>query len=480
MKILVLNCGSSSLKFQLFEMEGEVVIAKGLVEKIGHSDAILTYLPSGGDKIVTTRQIPTHDQALKLAFDSLMHPTHGVIESRSEIDGIGHRVVHGGEEFTESVLMTEEVKDGVRRCSQFAPLHNPHNLKGIEVCEEMLPGIPMVGVFDTAFHHSLPPFSYMYALPMALYRKLRIRRYGFHGTSHRYVAARAAELLGKPLEELKLITCHLGNGCSAAAIDGGRSVDTSMGFTPLEGLAMGTRCGDIDPALVSFIAEREKLSLSKVDSLMNKSSGMLGLTETSNDLREIHYEAEMGSEQHRLALDIFCHRVKKYVGAYAAVLGGLDAVVFTGGIGENSSYVRGRVMEAMGYFGLHVDIRRNQANETSIGTGPVAVFVIPTNEELAIARDTQRILGELAQELEKPVSEDELSRELARISADDRAELLAVWLGNPHITLCEIADKLGRRIGREVTVQAVKTELEKMGLDRVSGEKIAEIAERGN
>jgi acetate kinase len=478
MKILVLNCGSSSIKFQLFEMDKEQVLAKGLVEKIGHADAILTYAPAGRDKIVTTRQILSHEVALQLVFDSLLHPTHGVIRSKQEIDGIGHRLVHGGEEFTDSVLITAQVKDGVRRCIQFAPLHNPHNLKGVEVCEVILPGIPMVGVFDTAFHHSLPPSAYMYALPMALYRKLRIRRYGFHGTSHSYVARRAAETLGRPLAELKLITCHLGNGCSMTAIDGGRSVDTSMGFTPLEGLAMGTRCGDIDPALVSFIAEREKLSLAKVEGLLNKSSGLLGLTETSNDLREIQFEAEQGSQQHELALDIFCHRIRKYIGAYAAVLGGLDAVVFTGGIGENSSVVRRRVMANLGILGIEIDADRNARHEVSIGKGPVKVLVIPTNEELAIARDTQRILAELRAELLSPVPEKTLSEELALITGDDRAELLAIWLRNPHVTVFELAGQLGRSIGREVAVQVVKKELELLGLDKVSEGKRAQIAVR--
>ncbi len=475
MKILVLNCGSSSLKFQLFQMEKEEVVAKGLVEKIGRSDAILTYAPAGKDPIVTTREILSHDRALKLVFDSLLNPRHGVIESKKEIEGIGHRIVHGGENFVESVPITETVKEGVRHCIQFAPLHNPHNLKGIEVCEEMLPGVPQVGVFDTAFHHSLPARSYMYALPMALYRKLRIRRYGFHGTSHAFVAARAAEILGKPLNELRMITCHLGNGCSMAAIDRGQSVDTSMGFTPLEGLVMGTRCGDLDPALISFIAQREGLDLAKVDNLMNKSSGMLGLTETSNDLREIDYEARQGSEQHALALDIFCHRVRKYLGAYAAVLGGLDTIVFTGGIGENANTVRAMVLENLEFLGVELDADANDAGAERIGTGTVDVLVVPTNEELAIARDTQRILGARNEVLERQIPEDELSEELSQITGDDKAELLSIWISNPHIGLFELSDKLGRHIGRPVTVQAVQRELELLGLDQVSEEKRAEI-----
>ena len=478
MKVLVLNCGSSSIKFQLFEMENEEVIAKGIVEKIGSSEAILTYSPSGGDKIVQTREIINHDKALNLIFNTLMHPQHGVIESKSEIDGIGHRLVHGGEEFNESVLITDDVKEGVRRCIQFAPLHNPHNLKGVEVCEQLLQGIPQVGVFDTAFHHSLPPKSYIYALPMALYRKLRIRRYGFHGTSHAYVARKAAQYLETPIEKLKIITCHLGNGSSITAIDGGKSVDTSMGFTPLEGLVMGTRCGDIDPALVSYIAEKEDLSLSQVDGLMNKSSGMLGLTETSNDLREIEFEAGQGSEQHILALDIFCQRIKKYIGAYTAVMGGLDVLVFTAGIGEKSSYVRKHVLENMQYLGIEIDAEKNDKNEFDIDTGTVKVLVVPTNEELAIARDTERILNMLKKEIEKPVSEEAISEELAQISVDDKAELLALWFGNPHTTIFELTEKLGKNIGKTVSVQAVKRELEQLGLDRVSEKKKIELVSR--
>ena len=480
MKTLVLNCGSSSIKFQLFEMEEETVIAKGVAERIGHSDAILTYAPTGIDKIVTTRDIEDHERALKLIFDSLMHPLHGVIKKREEIQGIGHRVVHGGEEFTEPVLIDDEVKEGVERCIQFAPLHNPHNYKGIEVCERILPGIPQVAVFDTAFHHSMPARSYMYALPMALYRKLRIRRYGFHGTSHGYVANMAAEHIGKPLTELRMITAHLGNGCSMAAIDRGRSVDTSMGFTPLEGLVMGTRCGDIDPALISYIAEQENLPLAKVDNLMNKSSGMLGLTETTNDLREILYEAEQGSEQHALALDIFCHRIRKYVGAYAAVLSGVDAIVFTGGIGEKSAHVRSEVLGNLGFLGVEIDEDRNDQNELRISTGAVDVLVVPTNEELAIARHTRRILEELEQELEKPISEEKISEELSSITGDEKAELLAIWVSNPHIAAWDLAGKLSRSIGRQLSVQVVQRELELLGLDEVSDEKRAQLVGRTN
>ncbi len=479
MKILVLNCGSSSVKFQLIEMEDETVLAKGVVEKIGSTEAILTYKPKDKNNIVQTREILNHDAAISIVLGTLMHPQNGVIHDKSEIAGIGHRLVHGGEEFTGSVLITEKVKQGVRRCIQFAPLHNPHNLKGVEVCEQLLAGIPQVGVFDTAFHHTLPPEAYMYALPMALYRKHKIRRYGFHGTSHMYVARKAAEYLGRPIEKLKIITCHLGNGSSITAIDGGRSVETSMGFTPLEGLVMGTRCGDIDPALVPYITTLENLSMSQVDSLLNKSSGMLGLTETTNDFREIEMETEKGSEQHRLALAIFCHRLKKYIGAYLAVLGSLDALVFTAGIGEHSPHVRTHTLANLENLGIRIDEEKNARNEFDISAGPVKVLVIPTNEELAIARDTQNILESLQEEMEKPISEEVISKELSQISSDDKAELLALWLKNPHIHVFELAEKLEKKIGKKISIQVIKREMELLGLNAVSEKKKAELIKGG-
>ena len=477
MKILVLNCGSSSVKFQLIEMDNEEVLAKGVVEKIGSSEAILNYQPKGKNKIVQTREIVNHDVAISLVLRTLMHPKNGVIKDKSEIAGIGHRLVHGGEEFSESALITEKVKEGVRRCIQFAPLHNTHNLKGIEVCEQLLPGIPQVGVFDTAFHHSLPPEAYMYALPMSLYRKHRIRRYGFHGTSHAYVAQKAAEYVGKPIEELKIITCHLGNGASIAAVDRGKSVETSMGFTPLEGLVMGTRCGDIDPALVPYITNLEKLSLSQVDSLLNKSSGMLGLTETTNDLREIELEAENGSEQHKLALDIFCHRIKKYIGAYIAILGGLDVLVFTAGIGEHSSAVRKLSTSGLESLGIRINEKKNKADEFDIGTGKVKVLVVPTNEELAIARDTAKNLQEMQQEMEKSLSDEAIAEELAHITGDDKAEMMAIWLKNPHISIFELSEILAKKTGKNFSLQALRKEFEILGLSKVSESKKAELAQ---
>jgi acetate kinase len=340
MKVLVLNSGSSSIKFQLIRMEDESLLAKGIVEKIGSSDAIITYQPEAKNKIREIREVKNHEVAIEIVLSLLLHPQHGVIRDKGEIDGIGHRVVHGGEDFSDSVLITETVKATIRKCIQFAPLHNPHNLKGIEACETLLPGVRQIGVFDTAFHQTLPPKAFIYGLPYILYKKLRIRRYGFHGTSHNYVAHRAADFLKRPMKGLKIITCHLGNGASIAAVDGGRSIDTTMGFTPLEGLVMGTRCGSIDPALVPYIMDREKLGTKEIDSIMNKNSGMLGLTETSNDMREIEQEAARGSERHQLAIEIYCYHVRKNIGAYMAALGRVDAIVFTGGIGENSRLVR--------------------------------------------------------------------------------------------------------------------------------------------
>jgi acetate kinase len=473
MNILVINCGSSSLKFQLIEVNTEKVVAKGQVEKIGSSEAILTFKPTEKNNIVQTREILDHDTALSLVLAILMHPENGVIEDKSDITAIGHRIVHGGEDFNESALITDKVKDGVRKCIQFAPLHNPHNLKGIQVCEILLAGIPQVAVFDTAFHNTLPAKAYMYALPLALYRKHKIRRYGFHGTSHMFVAHKAAEIVGKPLEKLKIITCHLGNGASVTAIDGGKSVETSMGFTPLEGLVMGTRCGDIDPALVPYIAKLEKLTLDQVDALLNKNSGMLGLTETTNDLREIEMEAESGSETHILALDIFCHRIKKYVGAYAAFLNGIDILVFTAGIGEHSPYVRKRVCDSLGYLGVSLDEKANDKDELHIGTGKTQVLVVPTNEELAIARDTKRIYKNMQAELEKPQERDD--RAAPQLNSDDKAELINIWFKNPHISLFELAEKLESKTGKKLAVQRLKKEIENWGLDKVSDAKKAEL-----
>jgi acetate kinase len=463
MKVLVLNSGSSSVKFQLMRMEDESLLAKGIVEKIGSSDAIITYQPEGKNKLREIREVPNHTTAIEMVLNLLMHPQHGVIKDKAEIDGIGHRVVHGGEDFSASVLITDKVKATIRKCIQFAPLHNPANLKGIEACDVELPGIPQVGVFDTAFHQTIPPKAFIYGLPYTLYKKLGIRRYGFHGTSHAYVAARAAEYLGKPPEKANLITCHLGNGASIAAIAGGHSVDTTMGFTPLEGLVMGTRCGDIDPALVPYIMEREKLGVKEIDSIMNKNSGMLGLTETSNDMREIEQEAARGSERHRLAIDIYCYHVRKYIGAYMAALGRVDAIIFTGGIGENSRLVRRLCVEGLETYGIVLDNAKNEKNEREITTGPVKVLVVPTNEELAIARDTKQILAAMATTGPAKSAPADLPK-AAGFTPDETAKLVLIWAKRPKADGAELASQLSRELGRPVGPDAVLKELGRLSL----------------
>ncbi len=463
MKILVLNSGSSSVKFQLIRTKDESLLAKGIVEKIGSSDAIITYQPAGRSKIREIREVLNHSVAISLVLNLLLHPQHGVIKDKGEIDGIGHRVVHGGEDFAGSVLIDDKVKASLRKCIQFAPLHNPHNLKGIEACEALLPGIPQVGVFDTAFHQTIPPRAYIYGLPYALYKKLRIRRYGFHGTSHSYVAHKAAEILGKPIEKLRIITCHLGNGASITAVEGGKSVDTTMGFTPLEGLVMGTRCGSIDPALVPYIMEREKLSTKDIDSIMNKNSGMLGLTETSNDMREIEQEAARGSERHRLAIEIYCYYVKRYIGAYMAAMGGVNAIVFTGGIGENSKLVRKLVCENLSGLGIAVDEAKNEKNEALISTGRVKVLVVPTNEELAIARDTGTILEEL-ERTEAVRPEPKAAEVQADFRPEETAKLVLAWAKNPKADFARLAASLGRSLRRKVAAEAVERELVRLNL----------------
>jgi len=401
MNILVLNCGSSSVKYQLIEMSDEHLICKGIVERIGDDDAIVRYRPTGKPEQREVRPIADHTEALHAVLTALLDPETGVILDKSEIAAVGHRTVHGGESFAASVQVDEAVIQTIQDCSVFAPLHNPANLKGIEVCIDLLPETPQVAVFDTAFHQTMPAESYLYALPYPFYKKLRVRRYGFHGTSHMYVAGQAADVLGRPIKELKLITCHLGNGASITAVKHGRSVDTSMGFTPLEGLVMGTRCGDIDPALVLYLMDAMALTPEEMDALLNKKSGMLGLTEISHDMREIEEEAAKGNPRCKLALDIYCRRIKKYIGAYAAVMGGVDAVVFTGGIGENSDFVRRQVCQEMEHLGIvydeeanmeHVPWNKEPRSSPHISTGPTKVLVIATDEELVIARDTQKIL----------------------------------------------------------------------------------------
>ncbi|PID56067.1 acetate kinase [candidate division KSB3 bacterium] len=393
MKILVLNCGSSSVKYQLFDMTDESVLAKGIVERIGMADAILTHRPAGGEKYRQVQAILEHTTAIKVVAEALIHPEHGVLNGITEIEAVGHRVVHGGERFTASVLVDKDVKDAIEESFDLAPLHNPAHLRGILAVEDTMGvDIPQVVVFDTAFHATIPDYAYLYGLPYTLYQRYRIRRYGFHGTSHKFVADRAAVLLGRPLEELKIITCHLGNGASITAIEGGKSVDTSMGFTPLEGLIMGTRCGDIDPAIIPFIMAKEDSTISEVDSMLNKHSGVLGITGLSSDMRDLEDAAAKGDERAKLGLNMYCYRVRKYIGAYAAAMNGVDAIVFTAGIGECGPIPRSMICPKLSYLGADFDPELNdfkaQEREISKPGSKVKLYVIPTNEELVIARDT--------------------------------------------------------------------------------------------
>jgi len=397
MKIFVVNTGSSSLKYQLIDMDGEKVISKGLIERIGNDGSSMTYT---NDKIKKKidKAIMNHTEAVKLVFDVLTDKTDGVIKDITEIDAVGHRVVHAGEKYKSSVLITDDVVYALDECSFFAPLHNPPNIKGIYACKEVLPNIPMVGVFDTAFHQTMPDYAYMYALPYELYKKYGIRRYGFHGTSHRYVAGVAVELLGK--KNSKIISCHLGNGASVAAILNGVSIDTSMGHTPTGGLIMGTRCGDVDPALIPILENIEHLSSKQIDDVMNKKSGMLGVSGISNDFRDLEDAFHQGNTRAKLALEMFDYRLKKFIGAYIVALGGLDALVFTAGIGENDWETRYEACKNMEFLGLYLDVEKNKKTrgtleEISLPESKVKVYVIPTNEELMIARDTECIVKEM-------------------------------------------------------------------------------------
>lgn len=396
MKILVINAGSSSLKYQLIDIETEEVLAKGLCERIGIDGSRLKHSPEGKDEVIIEKPMKDHSDAIKLVLEALTDKEYGVIADMNEISAVGHRVVHGGEAFSKSVVIDDSVKKAIEECIPLAPLHNPPNIIGIEACEKSMPGVPQVAVFDTAFHQTMPPKAFMYALPYELYQNDKIRRYGFHGTSHKYVSSQAAEMLGKPIEELKIITCHLGNGSSITAVDGGKSVDTSMGFTPLAGVVMGTRSGDIDPAIVKFIADSEHMSLEKVDNLLNKESGVLGVSGVSSDFRDLQAAAESGNERAALALDMFMYSVKKCIGEYAVAMGGLDAIVFTAGVGENSGDVRRGVLEGTEFLGIKIDPEKNklrgQKVEISTPDSKVKVLIIPTNEELMIARETAALV----------------------------------------------------------------------------------------
>ena len=396
MKVLVINAGSSSLKYQLINTDNNDAIAKGLCERIGIEGSKLTHQPAGKDKIEITTPMENHADAIKLVLGALLDVDHGVIASMDEISAVGHRVVHGGELFAGSVLITDEVKAAIEQCCELAPLHNPANLIGIKACEEAMPGVPQVGVFDTAFHQTMPKKAYMYGLPYEMYEKHKIRKYGFHGTSHKYVSQRAAAMLGKDIKDLKIITFHLGNGSSITAVDGGKSIDTTMGFTPLAGILMGTRCGDIDPAIVPFLMEKEGLSAAEVDALMNKKAGVTGISGVSSDFRDLKAASESGNENAQLALDMFAYQAKRYLGYFATAMGGVDAVVFTAGVGENDGAMRAQILEGSEFLGIKIDAEKNKERgyeiDISAADATVKTLVIPTNEELMIALDTKAIV----------------------------------------------------------------------------------------
>ena len=391
MNVLVINCGSSSLKFQLINAKSEEVLAKGICERIG-IDGRLTYQPEGGEKEKSEKAMPTHTEAIQFVIEALTNPETGVVNSLDEIGAVGHRMVHGGEKFASSVVITDEVKKAVEECNDLAPLHNPANLIGVAACENLMPNTPMVAVFDTAFHQTMPPKAYMYGLPYEYYEKYKVRRYGFHGTSHSFVSKRAAELLGKAYDETKTIVCHLGNGSSVTAVLNGKSVDTSMGLTPLEGLVMGTRSGDVDPGALQFIMHKENMDIDQMLNVLNKKSGVYGMSGVSSDFRDVENAANDGNKKAEVALESFAYRVAKYVGAYAAAMSGVDAIAFTAGVGENDKITRKKVCEYLGFLGIEIDDEANskRGQEIVISTpdSKVSVLVIPTNEELAIARET--------------------------------------------------------------------------------------------
>lgn len=401
MKILVLNCGSSSIKYQLWDMSKEACLAVGIAEKVGLKGSFIKLEKEDGEKVKFEGEIIDHQTGIEYILGVLTSDKHGCIKSLSEIDAVGHRVAHGGEHFDASAFIDDFVLEQIEKCIELAPLHNPANLKGIQAMMQLIPGIRQVAVFDTAYHQTMPEHAYMYAIPYSLYNKYKIRRYGFHGTSHSYIAKRACEILGEKIEDKKIVTCHLGNGASMCAIDGGKSVDTSMGFTPIEGLIMGTRSGDLDIGVVSFIMDKEELGLNSINTVFNKQSGILGVTGVSSDMREVEEEAwEKGNERAQLGLDMYFYRIKKYVGSYAAALGGIDVLIFAGGIGENGPETREAICENMEFLGVKIDKSKNdklRGKEMIISTddSPVKVMVVPTNEELVIAQDTERIVAAL-------------------------------------------------------------------------------------
>ena len=397
MKILVVNCGSSSLKYQLFDMTDESVLAKGLVERIGIEGARIKHVKTGMDTVIKNTEIPNHKVAFRVVVEALLDENHGALKSLDELSAVGHRVVHAGEKYAGSVMITQGVIDALEECVPLAPLHNPANLMGIYAVTEALPNVPQAGVFDTAFHQTMPGYAYMYGVPYHYYEKYKVRRYGFHCTSHFYVSRRAAEILGRPVESLNIVTCHMGNGSSITAVKAGKSVDTSMGFSPLPGVIMGTRCGDVDALLVSFLSEQEGIDNKAMSHVLNKESGLLGISGISSDLRDIEEAADGGNQRAKLAEDMLYYGVKKYIGSYAAAMGGMDVLVFTAGIGENSARAREGICSGLEFMGVKIDREKNKARgqERIISTddSKVKVIVIPTDEELVIARDTKRLVS---------------------------------------------------------------------------------------
>ena len=396
MKVLVINAGSSSIKYQLIDMTNEHVMAKGMCDRIGIEGGNFKHKVEGREDYKIDIRMANHEEAIKLVTDTLVSPEHGVIKSMSEINAVGHRVLHGGEKFSSSVIINEDVIRAIEECCELGPLHNPHNLTGIHACEEIMGDIPLVAVFDTGFHQTMPDYAYMYALPYEYYEKYGIRRYGFHGTSHRYITLRTAAVLGKKPEELKIVTCHLGNGSSVAAVDHGKCLDTSMGLTPLEGIIMGTRCGSIDPAIIPLLMEKEHLSPKEIDTIMNKKSGILGVSQTTSDNRDIENGAKAGNKRYQLIESMLCHQLTKLIGGYAAAMGGVDAVAFAGGIGENNPHYRTRVADKLAFLGCKIDEEKNKLRgeelDISAPDAKLRMLVIPTNEELMIAKDTYELV----------------------------------------------------------------------------------------
>ncbi|MBI5266394.1 MAG: acetate kinase [candidate division Zixibacteria bacterium] len=397
MKILVINCGSSSVKYQFIDTDTELSLARGMVSRIGMAGSVLEHKPHDRPVVKLGMDILDHIVAVEAVVSILLSANHGVIKDKSEIEAVGHRVAHGGAHFTDAAMITPAVMTELRDLIELAPLHNPHNIRGINACNKTLPGLPQVAVFDTSFHHTIPPHAYLYGLPYVMYKRYGIRRYGFHGTSHKFVCERASTILGRPVDQMKVITCHLGNGASMTAIDRGVSVDTTMGFTPLEGLLMGTRSGDMDPAIILHIMAREELSLHEANTLLNKHSGLMGISGVSSDMREIIEAANSGNSMAQLALDVYCYRIRKYIGSYTAVMNGLDALVFTAGVGENSAEVRRLSCQHLDFLGIELDENKNQTargRDTVISSAgsKVSVLCVSTNEELVIARDTERVI----------------------------------------------------------------------------------------